>query len=49
MKNGTTVVSQEEVLKQKLYLREKGKKAYQCSDDFFSLPLVGLGWNGAKH
>ena len=24
---------------------KKGKKAYQCSDDFFSLSLDGPGWN----
>ena len=28
---------------------KKGKKAYQCSDDFFSLPLDGPGWNEAKN
>ena len=33
----------------KIYIYvKKGKKAYQCSNDFFSLPLDGPGWNKAK-
>ena len=28
---------------------KKGKKAYQCSDDFFSFPLDGPGWNEAEN
>ena len=28
---------------------KKGKKAYQCSEDFFSLSLDGPGWNEAKN
>ena len=30
----------------KIYIYvKKGKKAYQCSNDFFSLPLDGPEWN----
>ena len=32
-----------------IFTWKKGKKAYQCSGDFFSLPLDGPGWNEAKN